>query len=112
MENQNPKIRQVENLGPTWKKIIVESNVPDELLPLREIARNIWWVWSDQARSLFNEIDPIIWENCQHNPIVLLEETSLSRYDALKSDVAFVQRMKSVEQQLKNYIASAFSSHL
>ena len=105
MENQNPKIRQVENLGPTWKKIIVESNVPDELLPLREIARNIWWVWSDQARSLFNEIDPIIWENCQHNPIVLLEETSLSRYDALKSDGAFVQRMKSVEQQLKNYIA-------
>jgi hypothetical protein len=72
------KIRQPENTGPSWKKIIVESNVPDSLIPLREIARNLWWVWNDEARALFNEVDPEIWEECQHNPVVLLEETSLN----------------------------------
>src|ERR1035437_8983321 len=105
METQGYKMRQSENFSPTWKKIIVESNVPEELMPLRELSRNLWWVWSDGIRALFNEIDPIIWEACQHNPIVLLEETSLERFEALKSDQSFILRMKSAEKQLKKYLA-------
>jgi glycogen phosphorylase len=104
MEPQGYKIRQSGNSAPSWKKIIVESNVPEELRPLRELSRNLWWVWSDDARSLFNEIDPIIWENCQHNPIVLLEETSLERFEELESDPSFILRMKSVENQLIRYL--------
>jgi glucan phosphorylase len=105
MDAQGYKIRQAENFGPTWKKIIVESNVPEKLKPLRDMSRNLWWAWSDVARDLFREIDPIIWEECQHNPIVLLEETSLERFDALKSDQSFLLRMKSAENQLKKYLA-------
>ena len=105
MEIKGFKIRQSENAGPTWKKIIVESNVPEELQPLRELSRNLWWVWSDPVRALFNEIDPVIWEACQHNPIVLLEETSLERFEALKSDQSFILRMKSADLMLKKYLA-------
>lgn len=104
METQGYKIWQSGNSGPTWKKIIVESNVPEELTPLRELSRNLWWVWSDEVRALFNEIDPVIWEECAHNPIVLLEETSLERFDELKSDQSFIQKMKSAENQLKKYL--------
>ena len=104
MESQVYKIRQSTNSGPTWKKIVVESNVPEELNPLRELSRNLWWVWSDEARALFSEIDPVIWEECEHNPIVLLEETSLERFEELKSDQSFILRMKSVEIQLNKYI--------
>ena len=104
MGSQGYKIRQSENSGPAWKKIIVESNVPEELKPLRELSRNLWWVWSDEARALFNEIDPVIWKECEHNPIVLLEETSLERFEELKSDQSFILRMKSVENQLKKYL--------
>ena len=104
MDSQGYKIRQSGNSGPFWKKIIVESNVPEELKPLRELSRNLWWVWSDDARALFNEIDPLIWENCQHNPIVLLEETSLERFEELGSDPSFILRMKSVENQMIKYL--------
>ena len=104
MDIEAYKIRQPENTGPSWKKIIVESNVPDTLIPLRELARNLWWVWNDEARTLFNEVDPEIWEECQHNPVVLLEETSLERFDELKSDESFILRMKSVESKLKKYL--------
>jgi len=105
MDTKGYKIRQSENSAPTWKKIIVESNVPEELKALRDLSRNLWWVWSDEARSLFNEIDQDIWENCQHNPITLLEETSLERYQELKSDQAFILRMKSTEKQLIRYLS-------
>ncbi|HZK97134.1 MAG TPA: alpha-glucan family phosphorylase, partial [Prolixibacteraceae bacterium] len=92
------------NAGPTWKKIIVESNVPDELKPLKDLSRNLWWVWSDEARALFNEIDPILWEDCEHNPIVLLEQTSLERFDELKLDQSFILRMNAAELLLGNYL--------
>lgn len=98
------KIRQPENTGPLWKKIVVESNVPETLIPLRELARNLWWTWNEEARVLFNEVDPEIWEESRHNPVILLEETSLERFDELKSDESFILRMKSAENKLKNYL--------
>ncbi len=104
MEAQGYRIRQSTNSGPTWKKIVVESNVPEQLNPLRELSRNLWWAWSDEARALFSEIDPVIWEECEHNPIVLLEETSLERFEELKSDQSFILRMKSAENQLNKYL--------
>ena len=97
-----------ESSNPIWKKIIVESTMPKELTPLREISRNLWWVWSPEARALFNEIDPEIWEECQHNPIILLEQTSLERFETLKSDESFVLRMKTVESQLRKYLKERF----
>jgi starch phosphorylase len=104
METQGYTVRQSGNSGPTWKKIIVESNVPEELQSLRDLSRNLWWVWNYQVRALFREIDPVIWEECQHNPIVLLEETSLERFDELKSDQSFILRMKSAANQLAKYL--------
>lgn len=104
METKGYTVRQTGNSGPTWKKIVVESNVPKELQSLRELSRNLWWAWNSQARVLFQEIDPEIWEECQHNPIVLLEETSLERFDELKSDQAFILRMKSAANQLAKYL--------
>ncbi|HEY5510702.1 MAG TPA: alpha-glucan family phosphorylase [Prolixibacteraceae bacterium] len=96
-------LSQPENSNPTWKKIIVESALPNELCSLRTISRNLWWVWNNDARALFNEIDPVIWEKCEHNPIILLEETSHDRFLELKSDESFMLKMKSVENQLNKY---------
>jgi alpha-glucan phosphorylase-like protein len=97
-------LRQPENSNPTWKKIIVESALPVELSGLRTISRNLWWVWNIDARELFNEIDPFIWEKCDHNPIILLEQTNHDRFLELKSDESFILRMKSVEIQFNKYL--------
>ena len=104
MDTEGYKIRQLGNAGPSWKKLIVESNVPEELKPLRDLSRNLWWVWSDEVRALFSEIDPLLWEACEHNPIVLLEQTSLERFDELKLDQSFILRMNAAEQLLGNYL--------
>ena len=94
-------LRQPENSNPTWKKIIVESALPTELAFLRTMSRNLWWVWSVDARALFNEIDPLIWDTCEHNPIILLEQTSHDRFLELKSDESFVLRMIQFNKYLK-----------
>jgi len=42
-----------ENGHPVWKKIIVESHLPEGLEPLREISKNLWWVWMPSVSEPF-----------------------------------------------------------
>jgi alpha-glucan phosphorylase-like protein len=97
-------IKLPENSDPNWKKIIVESKVPEKLHPLRELSKNLWWSWNDECRELFNDIDPRIWEKCEHNPIILLEETSLERFSELESDDSFILRMTAAYKQFTKYL--------
>ena len=45
---------QVSNANtPVWRDITVESRMPAQLNILQEMARNIWWVWNNEALSMF-----------------------------------------------------------
>ena len=89
---------------PVWKKIIVESNLPESLSPLRELSRNLWWVWNNEARELFQYVDGKIWEECNHNPIVLLEEVSYKRFIQLERDEHFISKMHQAKYLLNKYL--------
>lgn len=91
--------------APEWKRLIVESNIPEKLAPLKEISRNIWWTWNTKARKLFEYIDPELWEKSAHNPIVLLEEVNYDRFMELERDEEFVYKMQWVDNELRNYLA-------
>ncbi|MBN1924611.1 MAG: alpha-glucan family phosphorylase [Prolixibacteraceae bacterium] len=91
--------------APIWKKLIVESNVPDSLSSLKEISRNLWWTWNTKARDLFEYIDSEIWEESAHNPVVLLEEVSYNRFIELEKDDEFRYKLDWVYNELQNYLA-------
>ncbi|MDD4225378.1 MAG: alpha-glucan family phosphorylase [Mariniphaga sp.] len=89
---------------PVWKKIIVESHMPDSLIPLRELSRNLWWVWNSDARQLFEYIDKELWEECDHNPVLMLDEVSYKRFQELETDHTFISRMHQVYEKLNSYL--------
>lgn len=89
---------------PVWKKIIVDSNLPESLSPLRYLSRNLWWVWNSEVRELFEYIDAEIWEDCQHNPIVLLEEVNYKRFIELEKDKQFIEKMHQSHSILNKYL--------
>jgi len=90
---------------PVWKKLFVESNIPEKLTPLKEISRNLWWVWNTEARDLFHIIDADIWIECEHNPILLLEEVNYQRLLELENDEEFMLKMHQVSYALHKYLA-------
>ncbi len=90
---------------PIWKKLFVESNIPEKLAPLKELSKNLWWAWNTDARELFETVDPEIWEETAHNPIDLLDKVSYQRFLELEGDDLFVARMGAVHTHLKKYIA-------
>ncbi len=89
---------------PNWKKLFVESNIPEKLAPLKEISRNLWWVWNTEARELFKYIDEEKWDECEHSPILLLEEVNYQRLLELENDDEFILKMNHVSSLLGKYL--------
>ncbi len=89
---------------PQWRKFIVESNLPERLAPLKELSRNIWWVWNNEARDLFQYINEKVWEACEHNPIILLEQVSYQRFRELEKDAVFTRMMDSTYEKFLKYL--------
>jgi len=89
---------------PQWRKFVVESNLPERLVPLRELSRNLWWVWNNEARELFQYIDEKAWEELGHNPIVLLEQVSFQRFRELERDPVFTAMMDKTYKRFRQYL--------
>ena len=93
-----------ENELPVWNKIIVKSNLPASLARLGELSKNLWWVWNNPARELFEYIDLELWEECAHNPVVMLDEVSYKRFQELEKDQKFMSILDQVYSQFKRYM--------
>ncbi|MGQ7868350.1 alpha-glucan family phosphorylase [Sunxiuqinia sp. sy24] len=89
---------------PNWKKLFVESSIPERLAPLKELSKNLWWVWNTETRELFAKIDEEIWDECDHNPIILLEKVSYQRFKELEDDEFFLEDMDRIYARLQNYL--------
>lgn len=89
---------------PVWKDIYVQSDVPDRLGSLKEIANNLWWSWHSEAESLFRRMDPSLWEEVQHNPKLLLEKIDYKRQLVLEDDDEFVSDLQRVYGEFKSYL--------
>jgi len=89
---------------PSWKKILVETEIPNKLKGLRELAGNIWWSWNCDAVELFEMIAPSAWKRLHHNPIPLLESLSFERLQELENDAGFIEKFQAVHSRFKKYV--------
>ena len=90
--------------APQWKELTVKSSLPAELQCLGEIAHNLWWVWNYEARDLFRDLDPELYHDVKHNPVMLLERLSLTRKQEIVKDKALMKRIKSVYDLFRAYM--------
>ena len=89
---------------PQWRELTVKNSLPEELYCLDEIAHNLWWVWNYEARDLFRDLDPDLYHDVKHNPVMLLERLSFSRKEAILKDKALMKRIKSVYDLFRAYM--------
>ncbi len=48
----------------------------NKITSLKELSRNLWWSWDTEAKQLFEELSPLLWERNNHNPVELLQHIS------------------------------------
>ena len=89
---------------PQWKDLIVKSSLPEKLKCLDEIAHNMWWVWNYEARDLFRDLDPELYHEVKHNPVMLLERLTFARKEAIIKDKTLMKRINSVYDMCRSYM--------
>ena len=98
------KIKASNANHPCWKPVTVKISVPAELSKLEELARNMWWAWNHDARSLFRNLDEKLFEECGQNPVLLLERLSFEKMETLAKDKAVIKKMDDVYKQFRAYM--------
>jgi len=89
---------------PVWKDIYVQSDVPDKLSHLKDLANNLWWSWNSEAELLFKRMDPSLWDEVHHNPKLLLEKIDYKRLLVLEDDDDFVADLQKVNDLFRDYM--------
>lgn len=90
---------------PNWTRLMVERILPERLMILEELSKNLWWCWNDPARQLFESINPELWNEVDRNPIALLDRLKLTELRLLSENQDFLERLDKVYVQFKAYMA-------
>lgn len=89
---------------PVWKDIFVQSDVPQRMACLKELACNLWWSWNSDAEALFRRMDPTLWDACGHNPRLLIEKIDYKRLQVLAEEEHFIAEMDRIYSRFRGYM--------
>jgi len=70
----------------------------------KEITRNLWWSWDTEAKEIFKELSPILWERVNHNPVELLRHISNDELQA-RCYCELGEKIERVAARFRNYMA-------
>ena len=87
-----------------WREISVKSNIPTALQPLDEIAHNLWWSWSHEAKELFKDLNPDLWSEVAQNPVLMLARMSYEKMEELTSHPDVIDRVNKLYKEFRAYM--------
>ena len=99
------KIEVSNSNAPVWHDATVNSELPANLKPLAELSKNLWWVWNSEAKALFRDLNPDLWRSTGENPVMVLQQLSADRIDAISKDKDMIERINAVFADFKAYMA-------
>ncbi|MEZ5940933.1 MAG: alpha-glucan family phosphorylase [Planctomycetaceae bacterium] len=73
---------------------------------LTEISNNLWWCWQPDVASLFHEIDPVLWTDVSHNPIVLLRTYDADKLEQRARELVLHSRINAAYRRWQEYMNS------
>ncbi|MGO9596651.1 MAG: alpha-glucan family phosphorylase [Isosphaeraceae bacterium] len=71
---------------------------------LRELARNLWWVWQPNVIDLFRELEPVLWRRVDHNPVEFLKELPVEQLERRAAEMALHSRIDYAFRRLAEYL--------
>ncbi|MBI5218767.1 MAG: alpha-glucan family phosphorylase [Bacteroidia bacterium] len=96
-----------QDITTVWKKIFVTQNIPEKLVPLQKLSKNLWWSWNYDAIELFEMIDNELWMKMNRNPVALLQSLSGTKLKELEQNEEFLTRLEIVFARFEKYMSKA-----
>ena len=85
-------------------KNIALQSLPQEIEGLNEIALNLWWTWNPKGKNLFKLLNPYLWKESEHNPILMLKKIPKSSLEKIVKDDEFMKEYRYVYALFKDYL--------
>ncbi|OQY17970.1 MAG: alpha-glucan phosphorylase [Anaerolineaceae bacterium 4572_32.2] len=82
----------------------VASSLPPELESLRELAYNLRWSWNHETIQLFRRLDRSLWEETDHNPVLMLGAIRQAYLRAAAADQGFLAHLERVSERFRHYM--------
>ena len=86
------------------QEFLVHPALPPALNRLSEIAYNLVWSWDHTIRSVFRRLDPVLWKECNHNPIALLGRIPQEKLDRAATDPRFLLLYRRACERHDSYL--------
>ena len=82
---------------------VADIELPKEVEGLYDLAYNLWWSWTPEARQLFSSIDADSWARYR-NPVELLVNVERSRWERLVDNSTFMDGYVRVQRAFRSYM--------
>lgn len=99
------KLEVSKTNAPLWRDLTIKNELPAELKELEVISKNLWWVWSSEARALFNDLDSEMWRATGENPVLLLQKLGYDRLNEIIADKDLMERKDKVYADFQKYMS-------
>lgn len=83
---------------------VVTANLPARIAKLKELAYNYWWCWNSDARELFIRINRNLWEEVNHNPVLLINKTPQEQLKKLAESQDYVSFLDYIHGKFLAYM--------
>jgi glycogen phosphorylase len=83
---------------------IVTAHLPKRIINLKEIAYNYWWSWNTEAKELFIRIDRTLWEEVNHNPVLLINKLTIEQLNELAEQNDFTSFLDYIYDKYNEYM--------
>ncbi len=90
----------------------ITSQLPAKLSALADLAADLRYSWHHDVRSLFANLDPVLWEECGHNPKVFIRRVAQEKLDRAAVNHSFLARYSRVVANAEAYAAQEMREEL
>jgi phosphorylase/glycogen(starch) synthase len=82
----------------------VSSSLPPELADLEVLSRNFWWSWDPEGQTLFQEVSPRMWRECEQNPVTFLRRVYPADLERVAADPEYRAKLERVSTRFHAYL--------
>lgn len=97
--------REGARAEPRLFELEVATRIPRRLDGLVELAWNWCWIWNPDAWALFEQVDPVRWSSCRHDPLVMLHGVDPEALTERLADEDYLTRLDRVVERTRAYLA-------
>lgn len=84
----------------------VTPQLPERLERLIDLAYNLRWSWDHDTINLFRRLDRELWDQTEHNPVLMLGIIQQEKLQAAAADDAFLAHLDRVCHDFDAYMAA------